>query len=145
MNKILDFDRLKEYAAGCGDDSRRLVERYWKRAQAKTVSPATFWEKIYPKAEVVRLRAFIKAMREEEHFAAKNALDLYAENELLKRYKDYANGLTGYLVPSNEHGAVVEELRKTREKMAVVSRALDDQMRAWNEYMINHPVPKVKK
>ena len=70
-NKILDFASLKQYSRESGKEPYRTIMRFWARSKAKEHTP-TFWERMWPKAEVLRLRAFVEAMRAEEHMAAKN-------------------------------------------------------------------------
>ena len=136
-NKILPFDKLREYSRDCGDDSRRMIARFWARSRAKTRVP-TFWERIWPRAEVLRLRAFIDNMRAEEHLAAKNALDLYAENELLHQYKRLAVRGPKAFYTTEQYWLVKKEADKWRDKCTSVERALSKQHDEWTEYMKKH-------
>lgn len=137
--KILSFDKLKEYAGESSEGLQRQITRFSRRAKDKTPKPPTLWERIYPKAEVLRLRAFIEAMRAEEHMAAKNALDLYAENESLRLYKDLADGHMYQFVPADDHKALKKEYEQIKEKLSRVSYELDALQREWTESIKDFP------
>jgi hypothetical protein len=135
-NKILGFDKLVEYSRECSGDVFQMVARLRKRHHERFPHNPTFWERIYPKAEVLRLRAFIECMRSEEQLAAKNALDLYAENESLRRYKLHYNGNTHQFVSVDEYNKVCCESAQWRDKCDAVERALSKQHNEWTEYMM---------
>ena len=134
-NKVLDFSALKEEAAEIGQDAIASVNRFYDRCRRKSPDRRALSTLVNPWGEIKRLRAFIYAMREEEHKAARNALDLYAENELLRRYKDLADRGVGQFVTRDDHAVVQSELAQTKQKLASVSLALDNQHEAWMEYM----------
>jgi hypothetical protein len=142
--EIRTFDDLREYAAERGEDAIETINRFWRRARRKTIDNQPFWAFINPWGEIRRLRAFIWAMRAEETRAAKNALDLYAENDALRRYKELAEGHMSRFVPADDHRAVKKELEKTRAKLSSVSLALDEQMEAWTAYMKSAPTRPAK-
>ena len=128
MNKIYGFDALKRIAEETGEDASRIVGRFWRRFQAKALGKRPLLTLVNPWGEVNRLRAFIDAMRHEEWLAAKNALDLYAENEILRQYKTLADGHMGQFVPIDDHNKVKKDLATTREKLS----------RAYEEFHAQH-------
>ena len=136
-NKILSYDKLREYAGEFGEDASTRIRRFWARSRAKTHVP-TFWQRIWPRAEVLRLRAFIGNMREEEHLAAKNALDLYAENELLRQYKTLAQRGPSAFYTTEQYGLIKKEAAMWRDKCDSIERALCKMHDEWTEYIKKH-------
>ena len=137
-NKILNFDKLKAYADDLGDDASARIRRLWFRSKAKTHVP-TLWERIWPRAEVLRLRAFIDNMREEEHLAARNALDLYAENELLRQYKILAQRGPNAFYTTEQYWLVKKEASDWKDKCDSVERALCKMHDEWTDYVKKQP------
>jgi hypothetical protein len=144
ISNVLSFDKLKKHALDGDAALRKTINRLSQRFDAKTVDKRSFWEWINPRAEVDRLRAFIDAMRQEELLAARNALDLYAENESLRKYKELAVRGPAAFVTTEEYWRVKKELTETQKKLASVSLALDEQMEAWTAYMKSIPTRPAK-
>lgn len=144
ISEVLSFDKLKKHSLDGDLALHKTINRLSGRHAAKEVKKTSFFEWVNPRAEVKRLRAFIEAMREEEHTAAKNSLDLYAENESLRQYKELAVNGPAQFAPIDEYERVKKELNDTKKKLAGVSLALNEQMKAWNEYMQAVPFKRDK-
>lgn len=144
ITEVLSFDKLKKHSLDGDLALRKTINRLSGRHAAKEVKKTSLYEWVNPRAEVKRLRSFIDAMRQEELLAAKNSLDLYAENESLRQYKDLAVKGPTQFAPFDEYERVKKELTITQRKLAGVSVALDEQMKAWNEYMQAVPFKRDK-
>lgn len=142
MNKIYSFDGLKEYTYHLADTWVTLAREAHRTAKDKVKAPHLQAEIESLKSEIGTLKALREAMRHEDSLALKNYMDLYAENESLRQYKELAVNGPAQFVPKDEYLRVKEALVKTKYKLAGVSLALDEQMVAWTAYMKSVPTSR---
>lgn len=142
-SKILDWIRLKEEAIEFGDERAKIIARFFKSHQRKIDENYKRWRMVFnPWGEIRRLRAYQLAMREEDARAARNALDLIAENETLRKYRDIAIGNLYNYVHIDDHDKLKRDLDRANQKCASANRALDKQQAEWNAFMLKYSAKK---
>ena len=105
---------------------RRQKYRDYKRS---------LWAVINPWGEIKRLQAFIRAMRDEDFKAQNVALDMYAENELLRKYKAFAEGIHADFVLKTEYAKLSKAVDKLRKENVILAKSREDVLSEWQKYL----------
>ena len=117
------------------EDSKQdflLVVNNWRKSAVDKVR-YVFAPRVHCRALQERLDELLR----QESEAGKIGLQLYAENESLRRYKEISDGHK--FCPWDDYSALKKERDMYREKAQRVSMALDDMLAEWNKSIKANP------
>ena len=109
---------------------KEFIRRYKYREYNRSL-----WAVINPWGEIKKLQAFIRAMRDEDARAKNVALDMYAENELLRKYKAFAEGIHRDFVLYTEYAELSKVVDKLRKENIILAKSRDDVLAEWQKYL----------
>lgn len=127
-NKIMDYRDLKQYVTHLVKGGSSLIYQAHLSAKEKTKVPPLL-------KEIERLKAQLAAQQAEESTVGKHALSLYAENEVLRQYKSLSDGEMHNFVHVDDHAALKKEYATAKEKLAIVSKSLQDFQEQFEAYL----------
>ncbi|HEV7236951.1 MAG TPA: hypothetical protein VGN15_12255 [Ktedonobacteraceae bacterium] len=80
------------------------------------------WKSIFnPWKELRQLREYVKSMREADITADRNALNLYAENQELRKYKELADGRMERFVSIDDYNDLDRKYKAEKQKRERIS------------------------
>jgi hypothetical protein len=112
-----------------GGTATKLRNWYWGNEKR-----AAFAAALRPRAEVLRLRAKIEALEEQDRTAMRQALAIMAENDRLSDYKDFMMGKGGFLT-ADDANVLRRERDDALRKADRVGASLNALEADWREFL----------